>query len=276
MYKRKRSYGYRSSGDGAIDDIAYLCILALVFYAVFNPGKALIIALSFAGVVVIFIFLRRYLRKKHFDSVLNKLKNSNQEEYLKNFISRFGLEGGKKKGFEFRGHNFDWDRINDLKKIFKEQCIISNEKDIFALLKFYIQEKEESLTRESVRTEPQKLSDLSGSDFERLLYRLFEKMGYKVEHIGRSGDQGGDLIANNNGERILIQAKCYKDWSTGNDAVQQVVGAMQHYNCNRTMVITTSHFTPEAITLAKDNRTELVSKEHLQELLQNYLGESWY
>jgi len=101
-------------------------------------------------------------------------------------------------------------------------------------------------------------------------------MNYKVEHIGRSGDQGGDLIANRSGDRILIQAKCYKDWATGNAAVQQVVGATQFYKCNRAMVVTTSHFTPEAISLAKANNTELVSREHLQEMLLLYLGESWF
>ena len=161
----------------------------------------------------------------------------------------------------------------------KEKNITSNKKDTFTILKHYIQEKEEEYTKESINKRPQKFNDLSrdGSDFEKLLYRLFETMGYKVELIGRSGDQGGDLIANKNGERILIQAKCYRDWSsTGNEAVQQVVGAMKFYDCNKTMVFTTSHFTQEAISLAKSTQTELVSKEQLQEMLLKYLSENWY
>jgi HJR/Mrr/RecB family endonuclease len=209
--------------------------------------------------------------------VLNKLKSLGQEEYLKNFITQFGLEGKKsRQGYVFRNHNFDWDRINDLKKILKEKGIISREKDVFSILRFYIQEKEEAYTRESIHKEPQKFTFLSGSDFEKLLYRLFERMGYKVELTGRSGDQGGDLIAIRDGERILIQAKCYRDWSTGNAAVQQVVGAMKYYDCARAIVITTSHFTPEAISLAKANKTELISKEQLQEMILKYLGESWF
>jgi hypothetical protein len=37
---------------------------------------------------------------------------------------------------------------------------------------------------------PRSFSELSrsGSDFEVLLGRLFEAMGYKVEHTGKSGD----------------------------------------------------------------------------------------
>lgn len=87
--------------------------------------------------------------------------------------------------------------------------------------------------------------------------------------------RGGDLIANKDGERLLIQAKCYKDWSTGNEAVQQVVAAMKYYDCNRAAVITTSYFTPEAIVLAKVNNVELVPKQRLQEMLLKYLNESW-
>jgi restriction system protein len=101
-------------------------------------------------------------------------------------------------------------------------------------------------------------------------------MGYVVELIGRTGDQGGDLVANKDGERILIQAKCYRDWSVGNDAVQQVVGAMKIYDCNKTMVITTSTtFTPEAHALAMANKTDLISKNELSTMLLKYLGESW-
>lgn len=231
--------------------------------------------LGFTAVVILWREIKYRLRQKHLNAISVNLKRAGQEEYLKNFISRFGLEGGKGLGWSFRNHKFDWDRINDLKKILKEKNITSNEKDVFALLKFYIQEKEEMLTRESIRKEPQKFSVLSGTEFEKLLYRLFEAMGYKAEWIGRSGDQGGDLIANRNGERILIQAKCYRDWSTGNAAVQQVVAAMKFYDCSNAMVITTSYFTSEAIALAKVNKTELISKEQLQGLLMKYLGESW-
>ena len=261
--------------DELMDGIAYILIVIFALYFISNPKGALSFILLVAACAVAIIFLIKYLRRKHFAKVLSRLKSLDQEKYLKDYIGRWGQEDGKNKGWTFRKHDFDWDRINDLKKILKERGITQREKDVFSLLRFYIQEKEEALTRGIAHAELQKFTRLSGSDFENLLYRLFEKMGYLVERIGHTGDQGGDLIASRGGERILIQAKCYKDWSTGNAAVQQVVGAMQHYNCNGTMVVTTSHFTAEAITLAKDNRTELVSKEHLQELLQTYLGESW-
>lgn len=273
----RRRY-YRKKDDNlerGLTGLVVLGILSLLWVFYKNPQKSIAILLGAVIVVFVALFLIRQWRKKHFNKLLDKLRDSGQEEYLKNFINSFGLEGRKGDGYSFRNHKFDWDRINDLKKILKEKGITSNKKDVFALLRFYIQEKEEGFTREFIRKENLSFSDLTGTDFEKLLYRLFIAMGYKVEHIGHSGDQGGDLIAVKNGEKILIQAKCYRDWSTGNAAVQQVVGAMNHYNCNKTMVITTSYFTPEAITLAKDNKTELISKERLRELLLKYLDQSW-
>ena len=280
MARRRRYYEDDYSLRRFIAGIAGLVILWLIVRFWSNPWQFVVYTSAIAIVLVGLYFLVEEIvyrfKKRHLDAVITRLRNAGQEDYLKNFINRFGLEDRKTHGWSFRNHNFDWDRINDLKKIFREKRITSREKDIFALLRFYIQEKEESLTRESISKEPQKLAGLSGSGFEKLLYRLFEAIGYKVELIGHSGDQGGDLIANKEGERILIQAKCYRDWSTGNAAVQQVVGAMKLYDCNRAMVITTSHFTTEAISLAKANKTELVSKEQLQELLLKYLKESWF
>jgi len=273
---RRRRYSRDDELERILAGIITLVFIGLVYYFFTNPAKSVAYILVFLVIVFLFIFLRKLWRKKRFNNLLDKLKSSGQEDYLKNFISRFGLEGGKGEGYVFRNHKFEWDRINDLKKIIREKGITSNKKDVFTLLRFYIQEKEEQLTRESIHKEPQKFANLSGSDFEKQLYRLFEAMGYKVELTGKSGDQGGDLIANKESERILIQAKCYRDWSTGNAAVQQVAGAMRLYDCNKAMVITTSHFTPEAIVLAKVNQIELVSKEQLQELLLKYLGESWF
>ncbi len=274
MARRKR-YSRDNELENALAGTLTLGIIGLVWYFFTNPAKSIPYIIAAFVCIIAFFFLRKLLREKHFNSLINKLRSSGQEDYLKNFINRFGRESGRGQGYTFRNHRFDWDRINDLKKILEEKGVTSNEKDVFALLRFYIQEKEENLTRESIRKEPQRFEKLSGSNFEGLLSRLFEAMGYRVELTGRSGDQGGDLIANKEGERVLIQAKCYRDWSTGNAAVQQVVGAMKYYDCNKAMVVTTSHFTSEAIVLAKTNQTELVSKEQLQELLLKYLGESW-
>ena len=107
-----------------------------------------------------------------------------------------------------------------------------------------------------------------------MLIKLFESINYVVEHPGSVGDQGGDLILNKDGERILIQAKCYTN-NIGNQAVQQAVAAKKYYDCGRAMVIGTADFTREAVDLARANNVELMKKKQLQELLLLHLNQNW-
>lgn len=222
---------------------------------------------------------REHKERKILERLMEEVFKASQEDYIKNFINRFGLEGRGILDWSFRKHRFEAERIDDLERYLLEKNINlrtdKSHRDIYTLLRYYIQQKEEKLTRESIKKELQKFASLTGPEFEKLLYRLYTKMGYSVELVGESGDQGGDLIANKDGERLLIQAKCYRDWSTGNGAVQQVVAAMKYYDCRKASVVTTSYFTSEAITLAKVNYTELISKDRLQKMLLDYLGESW-
>ncbi|HTY39947.1 MAG TPA: restriction endonuclease [Candidatus Paceibacterota bacterium] len=282
---------YRNNEEPLVTRIMAYCLVlyALLFIGALNSGPNGIVVWLIYGVVIFGTWMGVKLAYwywtdrafyKHLDDLLVKINEKGLREYINNFINRFSIQSSKKSSWSFRGHNIDWDRIKDLEDYLLEQGIplrnSDKEKDIYILLRHYIQTKEEAVTRESIKLAPQNYSMLSGTEFEKLLYRLFEAMGYRVEHIGHSGDQGGDLIANKDGERILIQAKCYRDWSVGNAAVQQVVGAIKYYDCNKSMVVSTSeNFTNEAIALAQANNTELVSRARLSELLLQYLHENW-
>ena len=99
-------------------------------------------------------------------------------------------------------------------------------------------------------------------------------MGSTVQIIGKAGDQGGDLIINKDGQRTLVQAKRYKG-NVPNAAVQEAVAAMKYYDCNRSVVATSSEFTSEAQELAKANNVELIDNTILSELTLNFLKENW-
>lgn len=284
---RKRKYYYDDDESLATIIVVIIILYFLYLFLQYNTNRANFWRWSIYGILfLIFLIsicigykrIKSNRKEKKFNRLIQKVRDAGQEEEIKNFIERFRHEGKKGKGWSFRNHYIDWDRINDLEKFLLGKGIKlrinEGHRDIFALLNYYIQQKEEGVTFESIKKEPQKFSNLDGPKFEKLIYRLFIKMGYSAQLIGKSGDQGGDLIANKDGNRVLIQTKCYKDWSTGNEAIQQVVGALKYYDCNKAMVITTSHFTPGAIALAEANKTELISKERLQELLLKFLGES--
>lgn len=283
----RKQYDEEEDGLGKlIEGLGGLYLICLIFLYIANRAsfwRWLIYGFIFLVIIVLGVWCwrmwRENIKQKRLERLIEKIRNAGQENYIINFINRFGFEGKKGKSWVCRDYLFDWERINDLERVLLENNINlradKEDRDVYKLLRYYIQQKEEKLTRESIREKPQKFANLTGSEFEKLIYRLFTAMGYSVQWIGKSGDQGGDLIANKDGERLLIQAKCYKDWSVGNEAVQQVVAAMKYYDCNKATVITTSYFTSEAIALAKANNTELVPKERLQEMLLKYLNESW-
>jgi len=110
------------------------------------------------------------------------------------------------------------------------------------------------------------LDDLTGHQFEIYLAKLLGNLGYKIETTGKTADFGADLIAINNGDRWVIQAKRYSS-KVGITAVQEVLGAKRYYNGHSTGVITTNYFTPAAKTLAEVNDVLLIDRDGLFELI---------
>jgi hypothetical protein len=94
------------------------------------------------------------------------------------------------------------------------------------------------------------ISEMDGKEFEEFLARLFLFMGFTDISLTPVNDQGGDLLClSPSGIRIVVQAKRWKG-SVGNDAVQELLGAMRHYKCAEGWVVTNSTFTQAAHELA--------------------------
>lgn len=118
---------------------------------------------------------------------------------------------------------------------------------------------------------------LSPAEFERLVVRLLEQMGYGrfggVEHSGRSGDAGIDGIISQDPlglDRIYLQAKRYApDQSVQRPAIQGFVGALMGAQGDRGVFITTSTFSAGARTEAErvNARIELIDGLRLAELM---------
>lgn len=105
---------------------------------------------------------------------------------------------------------------------------------------------------------------MNGSEFESFVSSLFSKMGYITEVTKQSGDQGLDVIAEKQGKRLGIQAKCYSN-TVGNSAIQEAVAGMNYYHCDKVIVVTNNFFTNAAIELAKANNVVLWDRNLLKE-----------
>lgn len=106
------------------------------------------------------------------------------------------------------------------------------------------------------------LDHLDGPAFERYVARLLEQRGYRVQHTGRSGDLGVDLIAEKAPYRYAIQVKRQDD-PVSRRAVSDAVAGKQHYGCNAAMVITNNFFSPGAKQLARSTGCRLVDRATL-------------
>jgi HJR/Mrr/RecB family endonuclease len=106
------------------------------------------------------------------------------------------------------------------------------------------------------------IDTMSGVEFEQYLQRLLGHRGYSVNMTQATGDLGVDLIASLGADKYAIQAKRSRS-KISRRAVSDAVAGMQHYRCNRAMVITNSHFTRGAITLAQSTNCTLVDRDLL-------------
>ena len=101
---------------------------------------------------------------------------------------------------------------------------------------------------ESVR-----LDRLDGFEFEELCKRIFEKLNLgKVTYVGHTADEGRDLILEGyNGGRAVVECKHWPGSSVGRPIVQKLHSATIPSDARQALVITTGHFSKDAVEYAK-------------------------
>ena len=111
---------------------------------------------------------------------------------------------------------------------------------------------------------------LDGFSFETFIAEILESNGFADVSVTRgSGDQGGDVLAKRDNEKLVIQAKRFSiDKKVTNSAVQEVLGAIAWYNVNKGVVVTNSIFTNSAKELAKRNNIELWDRKKVSEFIE--------
>jgi restriction system protein len=105
----------------------------------------------------------------------------------------------------------------------------------------------------------------NGLEFELFCADELRRARWRVTTTGASRDQGADLIAERDHERLVIQCKLLNR-PVGNHAVQEVVAARVHHAGNRAMVVSNQRFTTSAAELAATNGVEL---RHWSELARS-------
>jgi restriction system protein len=105
----------------------------------------------------------------------------------------------------------------------------------------------------------------TGDDFERFVKGELEDKGWSVRHTGKSGDQGGDLIAEKDGVSVAVQCKLSAK-PVGNKAVQEVLAAQRYYATLMAAVVSNAAFTKAATQLAQSASIVLLHTSNLDQI----------
>jgi HJR/Mrr/RecB family endonuclease len=207
------------------------------------------------------------------NSLLFIFKNTVFYKYLNVILFIFGLNKKYDKA-KLGSYKRNWEKEKVLREITHGPWMglsLGILADILFILRHYLHQYKTKLARQDNSIVPKQLNDLSGSDFEAPLCKLFGAMGYEVQKTGKVDEHGCDLIINLGDQKLLLRTLRRKDSPVGDTGIQEASAAQEAYGCNGCMVISESGFNEEAVELAKVKDVGLVGKERLGELLGEYI-----
>jgi restriction system protein len=112
------------------------------------------------------------------------------------------------------------------------------------------------------------LRKTSWSDFEVLVGEAFRRKGFAVQENMVGGADGGiDLTLRKDGKLHIVQCKRWRSSKVGVSIVREMFGVLQASNAVSVYVVSSGHFTKDAITFAQDLPIELINGEQLLKLI---------
>jgi restriction system protein len=116
------------------------------------------------------------------------------------------------------------------------------------------------------------LGTLTPEGFEEFVAELFEALGYEVELVGGTGDEGADLRVRSRGLLGVVQCKYHTRGVVGSPELQKFLGTIHHTGSHKGFFVTTRTFSLAAEKFAAEHPIELIDGPRLVELVQEALG----
>ncbi len=116
------------------------------------------------------------------------------------------------------------------------------------------------------------LASLTPEGFEEFVGEVFEALGYEVEHVGGTGDNGVDLKVRRGGLLGIVQCKYFSKGVVGSPELQKFLGTIHHTRSHKGFFVTTRTFTLAADKFASEHPIELIDGPRLVELVQEAMG----
>ncbi|NVK23737.1 MAG: restriction endonuclease [Gammaproteobacteria bacterium] len=133
----------------------------------------------------------------------------------------------------------------------------------------YLNSRKKRLRLETQKT-LETIKQLSWQEFEQLIAEYYRRLGFSVSENTQAGPDGGvDIVLNKDNEVILVQCKQYRNKPVGVSVVREMFGIKEANRANKVVVVTTCHFTKEAIKFAADKDIELIGGNMLMPMIQS-------
>jgi restriction system protein len=116
------------------------------------------------------------------------------------------------------------------------------------------------------------LGSLTPEGFEEFVAEVFEALGYEVELVGGSGDQGADLRVKRDGLLAVVQCKYHSRGVVGSPELQKFLGTIHHTRSHKGFFVTTRTFSLAAEKFVAEHPIELIDGPRLVELVQDAIG----
>ena len=135
-------------------------------------------------------------------------------------------------------------------------------------------EHAERLRRQAKRADLKlaQLSTLSPEGFEEFVAEVFEALGYEVDRVGGSGDEGADLRIRKKGLLAVVQCKYFTKGVIGSPDLQKFLGTVHHTKSHKGFFVTTRTFSLAAEKFVAEHPIELIDGPRLVELVQEAIG----
>lgn len=113
------------------------------------------------------------------------------------------------------------------------------------------------------------LRHTSWKDFEILVAEAFRRQGYTAHcSLGTGADGGVDIVMRKAGCTTLVQCKRWKEWSVGVSVVREMFGILHDRQADEVIIVTTGHFTGDAVAFAKGKPIRLIDGAHLWQMVR--------
>jgi restriction system protein len=116
------------------------------------------------------------------------------------------------------------------------------------------------------------LASLTPEGFEEFVGELFEALGFAVEHVGGTGDEGVDLKVRRGGLIGIVQCKYFSKGVVGSPELQKFLGTIHHTKSHKGFFVTTRTFSLAADKFSAEHPIELIDGPRLVELVQEVMG----